>query len=137
MDSTPDKGMENAEAFADRPTAAISREIVKSLKHGFGRGPTKARTYAHDDCVLVLMREGHTTSEQTMEKGGRQRTVAQGRVDVSETIRTTLITVVERTIGRKVVGFMSSSQQDPELISYVFVLETSPLLTPHEVKNED
>jgi uncharacterized protein YbcI len=137
MESTPDKRSENAEAFANRPTAVISREIVKSLKHGVGRGPTQARAYVHDDCVLVLMREGHTTSERTMEKGGQQRAVAQGRVDVSETIRATLIAVVERTIGRNVVGFMSSSQQDPELISYVFVLETSPLLTTHEVDGED
>lgn len=137
MEAIPDKGAEDEAAFADRPTAAISREIVKSLKHDFGRGPTKARTYVHDDCVLVLMREGHTTTERTMEKGGQQRAVAQGRVDVSETIRATLIAIVERTIGRKVVGFMSSSQQDPELISYVFVLETSPLLTTHEVQGED
>jgi hypothetical protein len=36
--------------------------------------------------------------------------------------------VIERHTGRKVVGFMSSSQQDQDLLSFVFVLDTSPLL---------
>lgn len=53
---------------------------------------------------------------------------------MSETIRAPLIEVIERHTGRKVVGFMSSSQQDPDLLSFVFVLETSPLL---EVVEED
>jgi uncharacterized protein YbcI len=53
--------------------------------------------------------------------------VAQGRVDLLETIRE-LIEVIERHTGREVIGFMSSSQQDPDLLSFVFVLDTSPLL---------
>jgi len=63
-----------------------------------------------------------------MFKGGSGRSVAQGRVDLSETIRQPLIEVIERSTSRKVVGFMSSSQQHPDLICFVFVLDTSPLL---------
>jgi len=110
------------------PQAAISREIVGLLKDLVGRGPTKSKTYLHDDCVVLLLREGHTRSEETMFEAGGGRAVAQGRVDMSETIRGQLIEVVERQTGRKVVGFMSSSQQSPDLISFVFVLDTSPLL---------
>jgi uncharacterized protein YbcI len=126
MDAVPERNPENEKP--GHPTAAISREVVKTLKQDFGRGPTRSRTYLHDDCVLVLLREGHTASERTMEQGGRERAVAQERVDISEDGRATLMAIVERTIGRKVLGFMSSSQQDPELISFVFVLEASPLL---------
>lgn len=108
--------------------AAISREIVVLLKDLTGRGPTKAKTYIHEDCALLLLREGHTRSEETMFEAGGARGVAQSRVDMSETIRAPLIEVIERHTRRKVVGFMSSSQQDPDLLSYVFVLETSPLL---------
>jgi uncharacterized protein YbcI len=132
MESAAEKRADDASTSPHKPiTSALSREIVKTLKHDFGRGPTKARTHIHDDCVLVLMREGHTTSERTMGKVGQMRSVAQGRVDISETIRSSLIAIVEREVGRKVVGFMSSSQQDPELISYVFVFETSPLVADH------
>lgn len=110
--------------------AAISREIVVLLKDLTGRGPTKAKTYIHEDSVVVLLRDGHTRSEATMFAAGGSRGVAQGRVDMSETIRDPLIEVIERHTGRKVVGFMSSSQQDPDLLSFIFVLDVSPLLEP-------
>jgi uncharacterized protein YbcI len=108
--------------------ATISREIVGLLKDLVGRGPTKARTYIHDDCIIVLLREGHTRGEETMFAAGGGRWVAQGRVEMSETIREPLVEVIERHTHRKVVGFMSSSQQHPDLLSFVFVLDTSPLL---------
>lgn len=108
--------------------AAISREVVVLLKNLVGRGPTKSKTYIHEDCVVILLREGHTRGEETMFEAGSGRAVAQGRVEMSETIRGPLIEVIERHTNRKVVGFMSSSQQAPDLISFVFVLDTSPLL---------
>lgn len=112
----------------DSRAAAISREVVGILKDAVGRGPTKAKSYIHDDSVVVLLREGHTKSEATMFEGGAERAVAQGRVDLSEMIRAPLTEVIERNVGRKVAGFMSSSQQNPDLLALVFVLETSPLL---------
>lgn len=118
----------NPENRPDSRVAAVSREIVGVLKEAVGRGPTKARTYVHDDSVLVLLREGHTRSEGTMFEGGAKRAVAQGRVDLSEMIRAPLIEVIERNLGRKVAGFMSTSVQHPDLLGLVFVLDTSPLL---------
>ena len=108
--------------------AAISREIVGLLKNLVGRGPTKSKAYIHDDCVIVVLREGHTRGEETMFEAGGGRGVAQGRVDISETIRRPLLEVIERHTNRKVAGFMSSSQQHPDLLCFVFVLDTSPLL---------
>lgn len=63
-----------------------------------------------------------------MSDAGGQRSVAQGRVDISETIRVPLVEIVERNLGRKVVGFMSSSHQDPDLLSLTFVLDSSPVI---------
>lgn len=116
--------------------AAISREIVVLLKDLTGRGPTKAKTYLHEDCVFLLLREGHTRSEETMFEAGGGRGVAQGRVDMSETIRAPLVEVIERHTSRKVVGFMSTSKQDPDLLAFVFVLDTSPLLEAVEGAGE-
>lgn len=107
--------------------AAISQEIVQLLKELLGRGPTMSRTHVLDDCVLVLMREGHTTTEATMATAGRQRDVAQQRVDLSDAIRQRLVDVVEQHVGRRVVGFMTGSQQDPDLLCQVFVLEKAPV----------
>jgi uncharacterized protein YbcI len=110
------------------PSATISREIVGLLKELLGRGPTKARTYVEDDCVVVLMREGHTKTEDTRADLGEARGVAQQRVDISDGIKERLIEVVERATGRRVVGFMTTSQQDPDLLGQIYVLETAPLL---------
>jgi uncharacterized protein YbcI len=63
--------------------------------------------------------------------------VAQGRVDISETIRRPLIEVIERHTSRKVLGFMSSSQQHPDLLCFVFVLDTSPLLEQIDGDGQD
>lgn len=120
--------MENTQGQHQDRLAAISREVVGLLKELVGRGPTKSKAYVHDDCVLLLLREAHIKSEETMFDAGGGRGVAQSRVDISETMRATLIEVIERQMGRKVVGFMSSSQQHPSFLSFVFVLESSSLL---------
>lgn len=125
--------MEQTSGLQVEGTAAkISREVVQVLKRKVGRGPTKARTYLNSECVLVLLREGHTPSEQTMFEGGGARSVAQTRVDVSEALREPLIQIVEQHMGRKVEGFLSSSQQHPDLLDFVFVLEDSPLTRADE-----
>ena len=127
--------MTESEEHHERP-AAISRDVVGLLKNLVGRGPTKSKAYFHDDCVLVLLREGHTRGEETMFEGGGGRGVAQSRVDISETIRRPLIEVIERHTTRRVVGFLSSSQQHPDLLCFVFVLDTSPLLEVIEGEGE-
>jgi uncharacterized protein YbcI len=109
--------------------SAIQREIVQLHKQFFGRGPVKTKLYLHDDCAVVLMYEGHMPSEQTLLEHGGRRSVAQTRVDLSESMRKEFIAVVEHHTGRKVVGFMSSSQQDPSLFSHVYVLAPTDLLT--------
>ena len=107
---------------------AISRSVVSLLKEHLGRGPMKVKTYVHEDSVLVLMSNGHTTGEETLRKSGEEEAVASQRVKSSEAIHDRLTAVIEAEMRRKVVGFMSSSQQDPSLISYVFVLESHDLL---------
>jgi uncharacterized protein YbcI len=109
--------------------ATITREVIRLTKTIMGRGPTQGKTYFLNECVLVLMRDAHTTAEGSMAGGGRTREVAQTRVDLSEDERRPFIDIIEQTTGQKVVGFMTSSQQDPSLLSQVYVLETTPLLS--------
>jgi hypothetical protein len=51
-----------------------------------------------------------------------------------ESARARFIEVVERNTGRRVVGSMSSSQQHPDLLSHVYVLEPTDLLHVVEQK---
>lgn len=122
--------MESSSAVREAIDAgkAIARAIAAVHKERFGKGPDRAKCYLHDDCVLVLMYEGHTKSETTLEAGGEQKAVASQRVRSSDAIHEELISVVEDATERKVIGFMSSSQLEPSLLSHVFVLEPTDLL---------
>ena len=58
--------------------AAISTSIVAILRDHYGRGPMKAKTYALDDIIVVVMRgSGFTALEQTiMDSGEPDRVIA-------------------------------------------------------------
>ena len=107
---------------------AISRSIVSIFKEHLGRGPVKAKTYLHEDSVFVLMYNGHTQAEETLQEAHEDKAVAAQRVKASEAIRKPLIAIVESETSRTVVGFMTSSQQDPSLLVLAFVLDSSNLI---------
>ena len=61
--------------------AAISTSIVGILRDHYGRGPMRAKTYALDDIIVVVMRgSGFTPLEQTiMDSGEPDRVIAMLR----------------------------------------------------------
>ena len=101
------------------------------LKEYYGVGPTQAKTYYYDDLVVCLMRGGFTRVEQTLLEGGRTAAVIQQRMEFQEVMRPRFKTVVQQATGRKVVGFMSGNQQNPDMICEVFVLTPTDLLDSH------
>jgi uncharacterized protein YbcI len=107
---------------------AISDGMVALMKEFFGRGPTQAKTYYHDDLVICLMRGGYTRAERTLWEGGRGAAVIQQRMDFQELMRERFAAVIESATGRQVVGFMSGNQQDPDIMCEVFVLTGTDLV---------
>ncbi|HEX5857595.1 MAG TPA: Na-translocating system protein MpsC family protein [Microbacterium sp.] len=107
---------------------AISEGMVALLKDFYGVGPTQAKTYLHDDLVVCLLRGGFTRVERTLLEGGRTAAVIEQRMAFQEVMRARFVAVVEDATGRKVVGFMSGNQQDPDMICEVFVLAPTDLL---------
>ena len=108
--------------------ANISRRIVQLHKEFYGKGPTKAKTYYYDDLVVVLMRGGFTRVEETLLQSGRGDSVKQQRSDFQQAMRQPFNQVIEEETGRKVIAFMSSSHQHPDMLSELFVLESAELL---------
>jgi uncharacterized protein YbcI len=104
-------------------TATISRRIVQLHKEFYGRGPTKAKTYIHDDLVVVLMRGGFSKAEETLLQEGRGESVLRQRMDFQEVMTERFIEVIEQETGRKVAAMMSGSHQHPDLLGEMFVLE--------------
>ncbi len=100
----------------------ISNGIVALLKDFYGRGPERARTYVSDDLVVCLLRGGFTRVEQTLLEGGHGEDVIRQRMAFQQVMRERFEQVVERATGRRVIGFMSGNQQDPDMVCEVFVL---------------
>ena len=106
----------------------ISDGLVALLKAYYGRGPEQAKTYVSDDLVVCLLRGGFTPVEQTLREGGYGEAVLHQRMAFQEVMRQRFEAVVERATGRRVVGFMSGNQQDPDMICEVFVLAHNDLV---------
>ena len=105
----------------------ISDGIVALLKDFYGRGPDKTKTYVRDDLVVCLLRGGFTRVEQTLLEGGHGEDVIRQRMAFQQVMRHRFEQVVERATGRRVIGFMSGNQQDPDMICEVFVLAPNEL----------
>ena len=107
---------------------AISDGMVAVLKEFYGRGPTRAKSYYHDDLVICLLRGGYTRVERTLWEGGRGAAVIQQRMDFQELMRERLSEVIESATGRQVIGFMSGNQQNPDIMCEVFILAGTDLV---------
>jgi uncharacterized protein YbcI len=107
---------------------AISDGLVALLKEFYGRGPTGAKSYYEDDLVVCVLRGGFSRVEQTLLEGGRGAIVVQQRVEFQQLMRERFEAVIERATGRKVIGFMSGNQQDPDIMCEVFILAPTDLI---------
>jgi uncharacterized protein YbcI len=112
---------------------AISDGLVGLLKEFYGNGPTRAKSYYHDDLVVCVLRGGFSRVEETLLEGGRGRAVIQQRMEFQEVMRVRFADVIEEATGRKVIGFMSGNQQHPDLMCEVFILAPTDLLDEHEI----
>jgi uncharacterized protein YbcI len=112
---------------------AISDGMVALLKEFYGRGPTRTKSYYEDDLVVCVLRGGFSRVEQTLLEGGRGSSVIQQRMDFQELMRERFEAVIEGATGRRVIGFMSGNQQDPDIMCEVFILAPTDLVDDHEL----
>lgn len=125
--------LHEAEIETDRDThgtmlTEISNGMVRLLKEFYGRGPTRAKSYFQDDLVVCVMRGGFSRVEQTLLDGGRGAAVIQQRMEFQELMRDRFCGIVEDVTHRRVIGFMSGNQQDPDLMCEVFILAPTDLI---------
>jgi uncharacterized protein YbcI len=113
---------------------AISDGLVALLKEFYGRGPTQAKSYYDDDLVVCVLRGGFSRVEQTLLQGGRGAIVVQQRVEFQELMRERFEAVIERATGRRVIGFMSGNQQEPDMMCEVFILAPTDLFGSDELR---
>jgi uncharacterized protein YbcI len=104
--------------------AAISTRIVAILHDHYGRGPMKAKTYALDDVIVVVMRgSGFTSLEQTIMDSGEPDRVVAMRHDFQRMMTKRFTDTIEELTGRNVVAFLSQAHVDPDITMETFFVD--------------
>jgi uncharacterized protein YbcI len=120
-----------AESDADRHSlagghllAAISTSFVRILREHYGRGPMKAKTYALDDIIVIVMRgSGFTALEQTIMDSGQPERVVAMREDFQAVMAKRYEKTIEELTGRKVLAFLSQAHVDPDITMEIFFVD--------------
>jgi uncharacterized protein YbcI len=103
--------------------AAISTQIVGLLREHYGRGPSRAKTYAMDDCIVCVLRNGFTAHEQTIVDSGEAGRVVAMRQDFQRMMESRYRQVIESITGRRVVAFLSQAHLEPDITLEIFFLD--------------
>ena len=104
--------------------AAISTSIVAILREHYGRGPMKAKTYALDDIIVVVMRgSGFTPLEQTMIDSGQANRIVSMRHDFQHMVTERFTDTIEELTGRKVLAFLSQAHIEPDITVEMFFID--------------
>jgi uncharacterized protein YbcI len=102
--------------------AAISSAIVSIFAECYGRGPTKAKTYAFDNYVVCVLEDILTKVEGTLVDCGEQDLVRAVRLTFQEAVADRFTSAVAEIAGREVVGHQSQVTFDPPVGIELFVL---------------
>jgi len=103
--------------------AAISTRIVGLLREHYGRGPSRAKTYAMDDCIVCVLRNGFTAHERTIVDSGEPGRVIEMRQDFQRLMERQYRHTIETITGRKVVAFLSQAHLEPDITLEIFFLD--------------
>jgi uncharacterized protein YbcI len=104
--------------------AAISTSIVGMLHEHYGRGPMKAKTYALDDIIVVVMRgSGFTALEQTIMDSGEPDRVIAMREDFQRVMAARYRQTIEQLTGRRVLAFLSQAHVEPDITMEIFFVD--------------
>ena len=104
--------------------ATISTSIVGILRDHYGRGPMRAKTYALDDIIVVVMRgSGFTPLEQTIMNSGEPDRVIAMREDFQRVMAEQYRQTIEELTGRKVLAFLSQAHVEPDITMEIFFVD--------------
>jgi uncharacterized protein YbcI len=104
--------------------AQISNEMVRLYKDQFGRGPTKVRTeFAGTDVVVCTLEDSLTSAERKMVEMGENQRLKDTRLYFQQATADDFRAAIEKTTGRKVRAFNSSTDPIADVSVEIFHLE--------------
>jgi uncharacterized protein YbcI len=123
MEAVRTRPQDAARRDCGAPLEEITRSVVRLHKEYTGHGPTQARTHIGEDLVVCVLHGGFSRAERTLLERGRAEAVIDQRQALDDTLGQPLSDMIERLVGRRVVGFTSAVQPASELSTLVFLLE--------------
>ena len=115
-------GIRTEHATDGKLATAISNMVVQSLRQYTGRGPTRSRTYIHDQLISVVLQGTLTRAERRLVADGKSELVLRTRKAFQGLMRADLVAGVEALTGRTVVAFLGSNSIDPDIDVESFLL---------------
>jgi uncharacterized protein YbcI len=107
-----------------RLLSAISTRFVQLLREHYGRGPIRAKTYALDDIIVVVLRgSGFTPLEKTMMDSGHSGRVVAMREEFQQMMARRYTDAIEELTGRTVQAFLSQAHVEPDITLEVFFID--------------
>jgi uncharacterized protein YbcI len=104
--------------------SAISNQIVAILREHYGRGPMKAKTYALDDLIVVVMRgSGFTALEKTIMDSGHPNRIVEMRHEFQHMMTQRFTDTIEELTGAKVLAFLSQAHVEPDITMEIFFID--------------
>lgn len=105
----------------EQTLSAISQQLGGIFSERYGCDPGDVDTYAVDDIVFVVMRDGGLTAfERTMIEIGRQQSVVELRRDFQRMIAGRYHEVVADVTGHRVIRSLSQAHVGPQLMIEIF-----------------
>ncbi|HST31986.1 MAG TPA: Na-translocating system protein MpsC family protein [Solirubrobacteraceae bacterium] len=103
--------------------AQISNACVRLHKRFHGKGPVRARAELWGDVLIVLLEDGFTRAEQTLQERGHTQEVVDARLAMRSSIEGEIRAVVEAILARPVRSYMSATDPAARLQVEVFLLQ--------------
>jgi uncharacterized protein YbcI len=114
--------------------ADVSRGLVRLHREYYGKGPRKAKAYMVNDTLVSVLEGGFTVVERTLIDQGSADVVHEIRLSFHRAMEDEFRAIVERSMGREVIAYMSQIHHDPDLVVDLFVLKpgAARLVGEHE-----
>jgi uncharacterized protein YbcI len=100
----------------------IASGFVSLHSRYYGRGPTKAKVYAEDDLVVVVLEETFTPAERTLIERGQSGGIQEIRRNFQMIMADQFKALVEQASGREVRSFTSETDIENDIAVEVFLL---------------
>jgi uncharacterized protein YbcI len=104
----------------------LADAVVRWYRERFGRGPTRAKAYVHDEFAVVVLGDVQTEVERSLVAGGEVDSVELLRRRIRQLFAEEIKAIVEEVVGAKISAMLGDHNAVSNTTVIAFLLERSP-----------